>query len=110
MANEHHPQNTALLCTGLNLPKLNQLTSSTSGETNLIPRYSPIVVPKISQKAAVPKYQSVIFESFGLTAGRFCAFFLAGTNVVSLFSFTLLMIPLLSSASYLPLNSSFDKL
>jgi hypothetical protein len=75
MPKELHPQKTALVCTGLSLPKLNQLKWSASGITNLIPRYSPIVVPNKSQAVALTKNQRINFDNCGSIFGRFSAFF-----------------------------------
>src|SRR5690554_7929392 len=60
---EDHPQKTVLVWIGLNLPKDSHFIWSISGQTNFIPTYCPMSVPKINQKAEAPRYQMTIFLS-----------------------------------------------
>src|SRR5690606_27075625 len=85
MAMEAHPQNTALVCTGRNLPKLSQLVLSISGATNLIPIYSPTVVPNNNQNVADTKYPITILDNAGSMLGRGTAFFLTETICTPVF-------------------------
>src|SRR5699024_3880338 len=77
---EAQPQKTALVWTGRKRPKLNQLAESNSGATNLIPMYSPTVVPNNNQKVADIKYQTTSLLNSGLTLGRGTARFLGDTT------------------------------
>ncbi len=105
MARDDQPQKTMLVCTGLNRPKLNQLTWSTSGATNLIPKYSPTEVPNTNQKVADPRYQSISLVNFGSISGRLTAFFLVAINRGVFTSATLCNNPFLSSGAFSPDSS-----
>src|SRR5690606_26733929 len=97
MAREAQPQKTVFVCTGRNLPNESHETESISGQTNFIPTYCPINVPKTNQKTDAPRYPIIIFLS-GSGVSRFSfVFFFSSTRGLSGSCVTFEIIPLLSA-------------
>src|SRR5690606_10466153 len=105
IAIDAQPQNTVLVCTGLSLPNESQEMVSISGQTNFIPTYCPMNVPKMSQKAEAPRYQITIFLSSSGVWIFIKVFFFSSTIGLLGAWVTLATIPLVSLTTFLLPNS-----